>query len=314
MTPFFSVVMPVYNKEPHVIRAVNSVLAQSCVNFELLIVCDPSTDNSNARVSEVNDDRIRVFYRNVPGPGGYAARNLGIVQSRGKWIAFLDADDEWNSMHLKCIYDVIRPSAQMICSGWYLKNGSSITQDAYSALSSNKSRHLITFEAFFGGPRPAWTSAVCIRNDIFQTIGTFNERWHHGADVEMWVRSFLSSQETWHTGEITSTYNLDSVNMVTKSRFQNLNPTSIYIKNYLANNSEVLDSRRGMLFRYANSLALRAYFRSKISFNRDEYSLKEQFCIHGLWYLIYIFDFLITLMPVKYRKKLLERVLGEALN
>jgi glycosyltransferase involved in cell wall biosynthesis len=98
--PFFSVIVPVYNKEKYVHRAVSSILNQSYKDFELIIVCDPSTDNSNAEVEKFTDPRIRVFHRDKPGPGGYAARNLGIENSKGQWISFLDADDVWYSSHL----------------------------------------------------------------------------------------------------------------------------------------------------------------------------------------------------------------------
>src|SRR5690625_1627721 len=103
-SPFFSVVIPVYNKELYVARAINSILNQSFKDFELIIVCDPSTDSSNSIVRKFSDRRIKVFNRNKPGLGGYAARNLGIKNSSGQWISFLDADDEWYLDHLQKMY------------------------------------------------------------------------------------------------------------------------------------------------------------------------------------------------------------------
>lgn len=102
--PFFSVVVPVYNKEPHIARCISSILNQSFVDFELIIICDPSNDNSAGEVEKFKDKRIRVYYRDKPGPGGYAARNLGIEKAKGKWVAFLDADDEWFVSHLAVLY------------------------------------------------------------------------------------------------------------------------------------------------------------------------------------------------------------------
>src|SRR5690554_4317093 len=106
--PFFSVVIPVFNKEPHVARAINSVLEQTFNNFELIVVCDPSSDNSNFEVEKFEDPRIRIFYRDNPGPGGYAARNLGVEVAKAEWIAFLDADDEWYPWHLSEIFQRLR--------------------------------------------------------------------------------------------------------------------------------------------------------------------------------------------------------------
>ena len=89
---FFSVVIPVFNKDEHVERAINSVLCQSFEDFELLLICDPSTDSSTDKVEKIMDSKVKIFYRDEPGPGGYAARNLGIVNATADWVAFLDAD------------------------------------------------------------------------------------------------------------------------------------------------------------------------------------------------------------------------------
>ncbi|BBI65057.1 hypothetical protein HSBAA_63630 [Vreelandella sulfidaeris] len=87
LEPFFSVVIPVYNKEKFVGRAIRSVLSQEFTNFELIIVCDPSTDDSYAKVAAFNDDRIRVFQRENLVQA-VTLRNLGIKNARSEWIGF----------------------------------------------------------------------------------------------------------------------------------------------------------------------------------------------------------------------------------
>ncbi|MDI9370841.1 MAG: glycosyltransferase family A protein, partial [Synergistota bacterium] len=72
-TPFFSAVIPVYNKGPHVARAIRSVLAQTWQNYELLLINDASTDESLEEMQKYTDPRIRILHRDTPGPGGYAA-------------------------------------------------------------------------------------------------------------------------------------------------------------------------------------------------------------------------------------------------
>src|SRR5690606_23125546 len=99
----FSVIMPVYNKAPHLRRSIKSVLAQSYTGFELIIINDASTDSSYDVLTSFNDPRIRLFNRDRPGPGGYAARNLGIEASSFEWISFLDADDEWEPDYLESV-------------------------------------------------------------------------------------------------------------------------------------------------------------------------------------------------------------------
>src|SRR3546814_2960808 len=75
--PRFSVIMPLYNKAPHVAASINSVLAQSLSPHELIIIDDCSSDGGRDIAAAVRDPRIRLFERKSPGPGGYAARNLG---------------------------------------------------------------------------------------------------------------------------------------------------------------------------------------------------------------------------------------------
>src|SRR3546814_13546028 len=105
--PRFSVIMPLYNKAPHVAASINSVLAQSLSPHELIIIDDCSSDGGRDIAAAVRDPRIRLFERKSPGPGGYAARNLGIRQASGDWNAFLDADDIWHENHLAVLPDAI---------------------------------------------------------------------------------------------------------------------------------------------------------------------------------------------------------------
>ena len=93
-TPLVSVVLPVYNREDTIARAINSVLNQSYTNFELIIVDDCSTDDSLRVAHEFQDDRVNVIalQQNV---GANSARNKGAMEAQGQYIAFQDSDDEW---------------------------------------------------------------------------------------------------------------------------------------------------------------------------------------------------------------------------
>ena len=98
MTPFFSVVIPVYNRALLLAEALRSVLAQTDQDFEIIVVDDGSTDNPARTVEELADPRI-VFVRQE-NRGGGAARNAGIDKARGRFIAFLDSDDCFFPHHL----------------------------------------------------------------------------------------------------------------------------------------------------------------------------------------------------------------------
>ena len=93
-SPPVSVVIPAYNREGSIVDAIESVLAQSFGDFELVVVDDGSRDGTLAAARSVADPRLRVIA--APRNGGAAtARNLGATEARGAWIAFQDSDDEW---------------------------------------------------------------------------------------------------------------------------------------------------------------------------------------------------------------------------
>ena len=93
MTPKISVIVPVYNTEKYLRRCIDSVLAQTYQDFELLLIDDGSKDSSGAICDEyaAKDARVRVFHKENGGVS--SARNLGLDNARGEWVTFVDSDD-----------------------------------------------------------------------------------------------------------------------------------------------------------------------------------------------------------------------------
>lgn len=100
-----SIIVPIYNAEQYIHRCVDSILAQSYTDFELLLIDDGSTDSSGVICDEyaAKDFRVRVFHK--PNGGVSSARNLGLDNARGKWITFVDADDWVAPQLLEGLYD-----------------------------------------------------------------------------------------------------------------------------------------------------------------------------------------------------------------
>jgi glycosyltransferase involved in cell wall biosynthesis len=94
-----SIIIPLYNKAPYVRRALDSIAAQTFAEFEVIVVDDGSTDDGAAIVANYSDVRFRMIRQANAGPG--AARNAGLAQAQGEFIAFLDADDEWLPNYLQ---------------------------------------------------------------------------------------------------------------------------------------------------------------------------------------------------------------------
>ena len=107
-SPFFSIVMPVYNRESLLDASITSVLKQTNPDFELICVNDGSNDNSEGIIKRYATKDHRIKYINQNKQGRCIARNTGIKYANGKWICFLDSDDIYFENHLQVFYDLIK--------------------------------------------------------------------------------------------------------------------------------------------------------------------------------------------------------------
>ncbi|MCB0445703.1 MAG: glycosyltransferase family 2 protein, partial [Gelidibacter sp.] len=116
--PFFSVIIPLYNKEKHIKTTLDSVLAQTFNDFEVIIVNDGSTDKS-LKIAETFDDK-RIHIHTTENKGVSYARNYGVSKSNSNLIAFLDADDYWFPHHLKDLKHLIKkfPNCGLYCKAY----------------------------------------------------------------------------------------------------------------------------------------------------------------------------------------------------
>lgn len=165
--PLISVIMPVYNREDIVLSAVNSVLNQSYENFELIIVDDCSTDRTKDVLETIDDDRVSFIFKNKnQGPSN--ARNEGLKVAKGKYIAYLDSDNDWDSRYLKSMVGAFLelPDADAIYSGQLLYETYNSEPFAVRFCAYNKSllhnRNYIDLNCF------------CHKRDIYFEIGGFD--------------------------------------------------------------------------------------------------------------------------------------------
>lgn len=117
-SPKISVIVPVYNAERWLHRCIDSILAQTFTDYELLLIDDGSTDASGAICDEYaqRDTRIRVFHK--PNGGVSSARNLGLDNAQGEWISFVDSDDWVNCNYLDLFTTQIDNGAELIVQGF----------------------------------------------------------------------------------------------------------------------------------------------------------------------------------------------------
>ena len=112
-----SIIVLVYNTEKYLRRCVDSILAQTFTDFELLLIDDGSTDSSGVICDEYaqKDSRVRVFHKENGGVS--SARNLGLDNSNGEWISFVDSDDELRTRALEYMWGAIEDSVGIILMG-----------------------------------------------------------------------------------------------------------------------------------------------------------------------------------------------------
>ena len=191
--PLVTVVTPAYNIAKYIGETVDSVLRQTFHDFEYLVVDDGSTDNSvdvvKARVGD--DHRFRLVQGEHRGPS--AARNAGIREAKGQYIAFLDGDDGWHPKFLERQLQLIQSlppdvGAVFCRSRLVLENGTLIF------LQWQRSGRY-DFDDFLVDSNPARNgSSLLIRTSCFTDVGGFDEDLRRLEDLDMWLRIASSSK------------------------------------------------------------------------------------------------------------------------
>lgn len=186
-----SVVIPLYNKEQSIASTLQTVLKQTYQDFEIVIVNDGSTDHSVEEVAKVTDPRIRLIHQNNAGVS--AARNRGIDEARGEYIAFLDADDEWKPDYLKTQYELTQkyPECSVFACNYEFKDTQGkVTPTIIKKLPFKGEDGILSnyFEVASCSHPPLWTSAVLIKKNAIQSIGGFPTGIKSGEDLLTWAR------------------------------------------------------------------------------------------------------------------------------
>jgi len=183
-------------------RAINSALAQTWSDFELIVVDDGSTDEGAEPVKRLSDPRIRVIEQ--ANAGVSAARNRGIAEARADLIAFLDADDEWRPGFLAVVLDLAEkyPEAGIYATAYLVCDDAGCTRPQFShCVSSLEGGLLDDYFLAALGPAPVWTSVVMVPKRVFDTVGTFPLHLTRGEDLHMWARIALAFRIAWSPSE-----------------------------------------------------------------------------------------------------------------
>lgn len=211
--PLVSVVIPLYNKENYIKRAIDSILCQTFTDYEIVVVNDGSTDKSASLIKSYTDPRIRII--DQPNSGASSARNRGIAESKANLISFLDADDEWLPFFLDTVIDLCKkfPDAGLYGTKFIL----SCNQSIPAACMINENNHIEGrllndyFKRMAYGLPTFYSSSVMIRKAVLESIGGFPVEYESGEDLYTWALIALKYQIAW-SERICTVYHLNKHN------------------------------------------------------------------------------------------------------
>ncbi|MGP4714451.1 MULTISPECIES: glycosyltransferase family 2 protein [unclassified Psychrobacter] len=245
MDILFSVIIPLYNKADYIFSTLESVLAQTCKNFEVIVVDDGSNDASLAVVQKITDPRLQVISQNNSGVS--AARNKGIAIAKAKWVAFLDADDIWLPNHLETLLEVSKnhPEAEMIATGH-----KALKREAINGSLNHEEESEIKLINYFLESQVNISilnsSCTAIKREFFDSNKGFKD-YKRGEDLELWARVALNYPVAIST-TITSIYvqdtggamdtghwSKDKPNSIDAIKLEDVSPSSAFLYDNLPN-------------------------------------------------------------------------------
>lgn len=216
MKPYFSIVIPLFNKERHIKATIESVLAQSFQDFEIIVVNDGSTDGSFNVVQSITDVRLKVL--SIENQGVSHARNYGTKHAKSDFICFLDADDFWHHNHLDDIklMQSTYPDCGMFCKTYDKKRNKRLHKCHYNTVIIDNS--IAILDDYFKATLVdsiANSSSIMIPKKTYDSIGGFDESIDSGEDTDMWIRIALHHPVCFYN-KLSVTINQDAENRISQ--------------------------------------------------------------------------------------------------
>lgn len=220
--PKVSVIIPTYNRSQYLRNSIDSVLNQSYQDFELIVVDDGSTDDSKEVLSKFNG-RIRYFYQENMGVS--AARNKGIREAKGEYIAFLDSDDTWapEKLEKQMLLFKNKPEVSLQYSFARYKDNDLNYDDI-------RPRHVSkNLQDFLYGDTVLPTPTVILRKYCLDKVGLFDEDLYGIEDYDLWLR-IVREFNIDFISEVLADVNICSDNLSKNSLKMYLSHINVYTK------------------------------------------------------------------------------------
>ena len=297
--PFFSVLIPLYNKEKDILQTLESLLCQSFSNFEVILVNDGSTDNSLNIVNTITDPRVRIFSK--ANEGVAKTRNFAATKAKATYITFLDADDFWYPHHLENLHQLIThfPEHLWFATAYEKQHKLNFITPMNTKLLLEREPRYSTVANYFKYSTIdalAWTSAVCFRKSFFQKLQGFDATITMGAgeDTDLWLRAALEAPLAF-SKEISARHKLDGSNRISHSntllrkfmdldKYERITQFQPYLKQYL----DINRFSMALKYRLAGDTKTAKMYQSKIDKKNLTQKQKKMlrmpvFMLQALW-------------------------------
>lgn len=188
-----SVVIPTYNSSLYIVRTLDSVLSQTCLPDEIMIVDDGSSDNTIETIEKYKKQNkgtfgnIKLFQQKNMGAG--AARNRAVKEANGDWIAFLDSDDIWLPKKLEVVKNVMseHPEVTIIAHDEYAVDENNMESMKLCSLHEGYDETRDLFVQLYEGNLFS-TSCMVIKKEVIEKAGGFDESLRSAQDYDLWIR------------------------------------------------------------------------------------------------------------------------------
>lgn len=199
-------VIPLYNKAKYIEKTLQSVLDQTYQDFEVIVVDDGSSDDSVDKAQRVSSEKIKIISQENQGVS--VARNTGIYNAQGMYIAFLDADDNWESNYLENINRLTEeyPQSDIFVTAYAVDMGNGKIHNS-TILTPEKGCLDSYWLTLAKGYDFVWTSATTIRRQALLDAGCFKAGEKIGQDLDMWARVARNNPKVAYSSQICVNYN-----------------------------------------------------------------------------------------------------------
>jgi hypothetical protein len=291
-----SVVVPLYNKARFVQRSIDSILAQQFTDFEIIVVNDGSSDGGEKIAEAITDPRLRLISQPNAGPG--AARNRGLAEAHGEYVAFLDADDEWLSNYLTVAVGALDASGAACASCGHTEGPAhaDLTKfwrgrgihEGLQRVTTNCSAKLLVYMVAYMHP-----CSTVSRTDVLRELGGFydRDRCRYAEDAFLFVQVLLQFSVYFSFEPL---LRIDRGAAQLSNNLNGCRPIEPFLTDPERLEEKIPAAMRNLLARF---LAVRAFKTACVlgywGRSREAGRLRKRFSVPGGWRLPYFFPSLV---------------------